>query len=155
MQYPQVNGFAYSWVGVEAVIAGNRKIGIGLQDINYTSKQEKTFVYGAGSQPVSKALGKAEYEADMTFLLAECQELLDALSPNALTKTFDIQVSYTDLVSESRIITDTLIGVTLESLESSASQGSSDALVRKLPLKPLRILYNGVLQTAPEVTGAA
>lgn len=153
IDYPMVNGFRHSWTGV--VIKLGATTIYGVTEINYTTKQEKGWARGAGAQPIGKTLGNTEYEGDFSINLEEFNQLMAALSPNALCKAFDIVVSYTSLNDELTLIQDTLIGVTLESIESSQNNGSTDAIVRKIPIKPIRILYNGVNQAAPEPTAAA
>lgn len=70
--------------------------------------------------------------------------LTDAIGLNTTgygDQLFSIHVTYTE--NGFTTITDILLGCTVDSTEASQSQ-SADALVRKIDLGPLKILYNGI-----------
>lgn len=71
-----VNGTNYSWVNVQMVLFGVPVKGI--TKINYKKKQEKTNNYGSGEDPISRGIGRKEYEASIEVYRDEWQKIIDA-----------------------------------------------------------------------------
>lgn len=140
--YPLINGQRHSWSSAEIRVAGN--IVLGVTEINYSPTLEPAVVRGAGALPIGHTLGQAEYEGDVTLLLEEFNALTLALGDAWMTKPFDVVVSYDESGSGLSTIVDTLGGCRITKVEASASADSTDPLTRKLTLKYLTILLNGV-----------
>ncbi len=69
---------------------------VGITEIDYTRKQNKTNNYGAGTDPVSRGYGKKEYDGYMVVYLEEWKAFI-AAAPNRdplLIPPFDIPVTF-------------------------------------------------------------
>jgi hypothetical protein len=137
MAIPLINGVQHSWADIKVNINGTLLIDI--TNISYTSKQEKSNLYGQGNQPTGRSRGKKEYEASMTIRLGEVQALRDTVPSRELVdiEPFDIVVVY--VPRGGIVITETIKNV--EFLESSidVSEGDEDVQVT-LPLLPSHIV---------------
>ena len=143
-QYPLVNGVRRSWTSVEAKFAV-AVIG-GITEINYAPKLDPAKVRGAGPLIIGMTTGLADYSADCSMLLAEYSELQTMLGPAFFTAFFDIEVSYSDegyTAAGLPVITDWM-KVRISEVSAAMSNGSADALVRKLTLVPIDMRLNGV-----------
>lgn len=140
--YPLINGQRHSWASAEFRVDGD--IVLGITEINYKDKLDPGTVYGAGPRPIAFTLGQASFEGDVTILLEEFNTLVTKLGPGWKAAQFDIVVSYDESGSGLSTIVDTLKGCRITDTEAGASSGSTDGLTRKLPLKMLDILWNGV-----------
>ena len=149
---PLLNGVRHDWASFEATVNGRRFSG--FLELNYSYKLEPTVVYGAGAQPIGYTTGKAEYEGDFTMLAQDFEELMELMGEGAMITQFDIVANYTPVGEGMTPLTDTLQGCRITSIDSSASQGSGDALSIKTPIKILRILKNG-RQLGPSEISAA
>jgi hypothetical protein len=145
--FPLINGVRHSWASVEANVAGQIYY---LTSINYSRKRTRNMVMVNHPDPVGKTMGNNEYSADGEFLLVESNNLQSALVAQSLQNGgnggygnvyFTIVVSFTENGLDT--VTDTIIGCTLDSTESSNSQGN-DPTKRKHEFNPVKILFNGV-----------
>lgn len=68
-----INGRQYEWADISLVLGGRDVIGI--QDINYSEKQDKEVIYGKGCRPLSIQKGNLSYEGDITVLQSEVDTL--------------------------------------------------------------------------------
>ena len=140
--YPLINGKRHSWASVEIKLADD--IILGVTELNYKDSLDPSIVRGAGPRPIAFTLGMAEFDGDLTILLEEFNTLVTKLGPGWKAVSFDIIVTYDESGSGLSTIVDTLKGVRLTTTENGASSSSADATVRKMSLKCLDILWNGV-----------
>lgn len=94
MPTPLINGVAYAWANVTVNIFGVPIIGI--TQINYKKKRNKTNNYGANSKPVSRGYGNYEYEGSIELYQEELKKII-AASPNRDPldiPPFDINVTF-------------------------------------------------------------
>ena len=128
---PLINGVNYNYASIQFVLFGVPVVGI--TDIKYTSKQEKTNNYGAGYEPVSRGYGKKEYDGSIEVYQDEWKKVI-AASPNRDPLSipwFDITVTYGD--SLANLTTDTLQAA--EFLEDPFEAKTGDTkLMAKIPL---------------------
>lgn len=126
-----VNGVNYAWVNVTLVLFGVPVKGI--MKISYKKKTEKTNNYGAGSEPISRASGRTEYEASIELYRDEWQRIiLVAPSRNPLEiPPFDIQVVF----GGSRVTAHTDILQACEFMEDAFEVSEGDTSIKvTLPL---------------------
>lgn len=147
IQYPLIRGVRHSWSSIEFRLAGD--ITIGVTEINYSEKTDRGYVRGAGAIPLGQTLGNWTYEADVSILESEFDQFMTLLGEQAMTKFWDIVVSYDagiGLIDASplAVIQDTIQACSITEIGAAASSGSTDAIVRKLTLMPSGILWNGV-----------
>jgi len=94
MSVPLINGKAYDYVGITAIVLGVPLPSI--SQINYTEEQEKTNNFGTGNRPVSR--GKAAIEASASFEISMNDvEALRDVAPDGsllLIPAFDIIIVY-------------------------------------------------------------
>ena len=128
---PLINGVNYNYASTQFVLFGVPVVGI--TDIKYTSKQEKTNNYGAGYEPVSRGYGKKEYDGSIEVYQDEWKKVI-AASPNRDPLSipwFDITVTYGD--SLANLTTDILQAA--EFLEDPFEAKTGDTkLMAKIPL---------------------
>jgi hypothetical protein len=79
MAVPLINGNAYTYAKIVATILGLPIVGI--TEIDYNTKQEKTDNYGAGTNPVNRSHGRKMTEASITLFMEEV-EAIRAIAPN-------------------------------------------------------------------------
>ena len=156
--YPLINGVRHSWSSVEIKVAG-QTFG-GVQEVNYGFKLDAATVYGQGSQPIGTTTGKGSFTADMTMLLEEYDAMVSALGPAYATAFFDLQTSYSDegfVESGLSTVVDTVKSCRITEVAASASNGSTDALTRKITLLPMQMFLNGVspMPNQPALGGQA
>lgn len=149
LAFPLVNGIRHSFSSIELKIAG--LIFSGFKGINYSRTRTRGLIRGNSPDPLAKTRGSNEYKADCEVYLAEFNLIQQALQALATSKFgtpggygdvfFPVYVSYSENGLD--VITDTLLGCTMDSTESSNGEGT-DGTVRKFELAPLKILYNGI-----------
>ncbi len=148
IQAPLIRGFRHSWSSIEFRLAGD--ITIGVTEINYSEKTDRGYVRGAGAIPLGQTLGNWTYEADISILESEFDQFMTLLGEQAMTKFWDIVVSYDagiGLIDAGTlsVIQDTIQNCSILDIGAAASSGSTDAIVRKMTLLPSGILWNGVV----------
>jgi hypothetical protein len=91
-----INGVAVTWSQISIGILGAPITGV--RSISWSAKQEKTNNYGAGSKPVSRGLGRIEYEGSITFLAEEWRNIIAAAPQNDPLQIpfFDVQILFKD-----------------------------------------------------------
>ena len=145
LPFPLINGVRHSWASITWKIAGLSIAGVTA--INYAAKLEPGVVYAGGPLPIAHTTGVASYTADVELLLQEYQQLQAALGNGFLTAMFDIEVSYSDegyTSSGAGTITDMIKRCRISEVATGATKQTGDAIVRKLTLIPLEMLFNGV-----------
>lgn len=94
MATPLINGVNYSWANIGFILFGTPVVGI--LSISYNHKQKKENNYGAGSEPVSRGYGNAEYEGSIE-LYTDTWKAIIAASPKRnplLIAPFDIPITF-------------------------------------------------------------
>lgn len=126
-----VNGTSYSWTHVTFVLFGIPVKGI--TKIAYKKKQDKVNNYGLGSEPVSRGLGRVEYDASIEIYREEWQKIID-VSPfkNPLEiPPFDIPVVF----GGSRVTAQTDVLQGCEFMEDAFETNEGDTSIKiTLPL---------------------
>jgi len=141
--YPLIQGNAFAWSSVEIDILGVPQLGI--TSINYNSDIDPADVYGAGSNPIAFTQGKVTLTGDFEILLNQYNAMVAQLGPGWRANTIgDIIVKYSEDAAGFDPIVDTLGAVRILQVGATAQSSSSDALVRKLTFKYLKILENGI-----------
>ena len=151
LQYPFINGFWPSWASIEFrfAIAGGAPSAPNpsLQSIDYKITTERKKTRGTNVKPFGKTRGSADFTCKIKMLLHEWNLLAQALAQQSTsgssfgTVYFNLQVQYAE--ANMAIITDTILGCTLDSSEQSSSDGVEDIMVES-ELNPLDILRNGL-----------
>ena len=144
LSYPLTAGTRHSFVSIEIKIAG---IIIPVKSINYSRKRSRGVVRGNHPDPIAKTRGNNEYAADGELYTAEWMLLKQTLKEFGAQQNppvaygdvlFPVYVSWSENGFET--FTDEIQGCTMDSTESSNSQGE-DASVRKIDLSPLKVLF--------------
>ena len=131
MNTPLINGVAYSWASISFVLFGVPVVGI--TNISYKRKQNKTNNYGFGTDPVSRGYGKKEYEGSIEIYQDEWKKIINAApsrDPLAIG-WFSISVLYGNSIADAT--KDTLQAVEFMEDPFDAKQGDT-ALMVKIPL---------------------
>ena len=139
IQYPTVNGSAYSYSSIEWAIAGQKFRG--FKSINYARKRDRPAFYGNSPDPLFKPVGKNTYTADGELYLGEFNRFVASLGAGYGDAYFTCQVQYSQ--QNLPVYVDQLLGCTLDEVTSSFSEGT-DVLCVKFSLNPLKILWNGL-----------
>lgn len=141
-----VNGTRHSWASIEVKIAGQVFYATA---VNYSRKRNRTIVRENHPDPVAKTRGSNDYSADIELLLAEYNNLQAALINQANQGGlnggygdvfFSVVVQYSENGLDT--VTDTILGCTMDSTESSNAEGT-DPSKRKFEMSPLKILFGG------------
>lgn len=146
--YPLVNGARHSFASVELKLFGT--IFLGFKSITYSRKRSRTKVYGAHPDPIGKTRGKNEYDASCELYVAEFKVLVQQLGTGYGDIFGDIFVTYSENGFDT--IQDVIRGVTIDSSEAEASEGT-DPLTRKIDLSPLKILFDATEDLAVPLRG--
>lgn len=150
--YPLVNGVRHSFASIELKLDG--QVFIGFKSISYSRKRDRGIVHGNHPDPIGKTRGKNTYEGSCELYLAEWQFFVTGVLGGAGygDRFFDVLVTYSENGFDT--IQDVIKGCTMDSTEGEGSEGT-DALTRKVDLKPLKILFNGVDDLAVPLAGVA
>ncbi len=138
--YPIINGFRASGNSIELVIAGIKGLR-GFKVLDYNRTRSRGMVEGNHPDPLGKTRGKNAYKASCELYLAEWNLLLATLGPGYGDLPFTVISQFSENGFDT--ITDTLLGCTLDSSTGGGDSTSTDGLLRKFDLNPLKILYNG------------
>lgn len=142
--YPLVNGCRHDFTSIELKLAG--QIFTGFKSINYSRKRSRSMVMGNHPDPIAKTRGTNEYSADCELYLAEWllfkRSLLGLGQGGYGDVLFAISVTYAIPNTNFETITDELLGCSMDTTDASNGQ-SSDALVRKVELSPIKIIFAG------------
>jgi hypothetical protein len=146
--YPLVNGVRHSFASIELKVAG--QLFVGFKEINYSRTRTRAEVRGNHPDPLGKTIGENVYTADATFFLAEFNLLVALLGAGYGDSFFTITVTYS--ANGFDTIQDVITGATIDTTEASNAQGP-DPTARKVDLKPLKILFNGLDDLSGPLTG--
>jgi hypothetical protein len=139
IKYPLINGVRHSFASVELKFAG--QIFIGVKAVNYSRTRTRAEVRGNHPDPLGKTQGENVYAGDIEIYLAEFNRLETLLGAGYGDSFFSCVVTYS--ANGFDTIVDTITGCTIDTTEAALSQGP-DPLTRKIDLKPLKILFNGI-----------
>jgi hypothetical protein len=145
LQYPLINGFRPSWASIEFNIAGI--LNYSIQSAEYKATRTRKKTRGTAVNPIAKTRGSIDYDCKVKMLLAESMQLLAQLGsvdPTGNNAYGDIFFTMTVQYAEpnSNIITDTIMGCTVDTVEQSSSEGVEDIVIEH-DFAPLLILRNG------------
>lgn len=154
VQYPNVNGFAYSWASVEVrpqiLSAGGivpLPIMVAAQSIDYEPSNNAKEIRGANPNPLATTRGEIENTGKMKLLLLDLNNFLTALGDADPTGNnaygdlfFNVTVTYAE--AGSPIITDTLTGCRVYKVTQTGAVGP-DAIMSEIDMRPILILRNG------------
>lgn len=146
MAATKINGVTYDWHSLEVVANGAATPEI--KEISYKEAGKRTKVFGTPRNAVGRTGGKAEPEASITMYKAQWEVFKKDLGNGFGLKEFDILVNYSE--ASQPIVTDELIGCTIEEVETSPSQGD-DPVEVKLALSVMRMKHNGLEMFAEDV----
>lgn len=141
--YPLINGVLPDWSCIQftpQLPDGSASQVVGIKSISYKLEQDPADVFGTGQTPVGITKGTMKFSGDVEMYIKEFYALVDALGPGFTNIPITITVAYSvgDFTR-----TDTLLGCRMLAPEASQSQGA-DALTRKMTLKMLGILFDGI-----------
>lgn len=121
----------YSWCDISIAFWG--RILIGVTEVEYTEKREKSLLYGRGCKPHGVAAGNRSYEGKMSLWQSELEAMTrDASSKDLLGLSFDLVVSYVPL-DGGQIVTDILRHVEFTEVKKGMKQGDKNMIV-ELPI---------------------
>lgn len=136
-----INGNAYSYANIRFNFFGREFNAV--RAINYSEKQDKKPVYGAGEKPIGKTKGTKEYKGDITLprhTLDAIQASLPAGTSITDIKEFDITVAF--LNDNQVMTTHRLIGCEFMNNGVDGKTGSADVLDQKIDLYISDINWN-------------
>ncbi len=152
IQYPLVNGFRPSYASIEVSFAIAGGIGnapnFAIQSIDYGITRERKKTRGTAVKPLGKTRGTVDFKAKFKMLLQEFNLFIAQLGqadPTGNNAYGDVYFQTTLQYSEQAaglLVTDTIVGCTIDAVEQSTSEGADDIVV-ECELNPLDILRNG------------
>jgi len=139
IEYPLINGVRYDFSSIVFHILGDQVLGV--KEIAYKNSRERGEVRGTSPQRLAKTRGQYKCEGSCTIYRREFDELIQRLGEGYQDVVFTVTVSYA--LDGQPLVTDTLVGCTLNEDDHSNSSGV-DATEVKLTLDPMYILMNGI-----------
>jgi len=137
-----INGVYYDWESVEIQIPSG--LAVGMTEINYSDERPIEPRYGKGATP--RGYGRKNYKASGSGSLDkdEFERLRESLGGSVYSKErFNIVVQYAN--DDQAAVTDTLKGVMITKVDTSAKQGDDNAGAVKIDFEILEpIEWNGV-----------
>jgi hypothetical protein len=155
--YPDSLGSRHSFVSLKAVVAGLPILG--LKKCSYSRIRTREILHGTHSDPIGKTQGENAYKASLDLYLAEYQQLKAALVQQATV----LQCGYGDVfftvvaqysAPGFTLINDEIQSCTLDETNAEQTQGPA-ALIRGIELNPLKILFDGDDDVAPQLVRVA
>jgi hypothetical protein len=151
-QYPQFNGFRYSFSSVQFNFLGGiaDQIVVAVLSLDYELKRERQQVHGTSVTPIGKTRGQVTFSAKAKMLKAEFQSMIDTLAVGDPTgnssfgdQMFDVKVSYAEPIGAgfTSLVTDVIQGCTIDSVVHTLAFGP-DAVAVEFDLNPLNILLH-------------
>lgn len=134
-----INGVTYDWHSIEVLAKGVSCPE--LKDISYKESGKRTKVFGTPRNAVGRTGGKSEPEASMTMFKAQWEQFKAQLGNGFGLVEFNVLVNYSE--ENQPIVTDALIGCTVEEVDTSPSNGD-DPVEVKLSLSVMRMKHNGL-----------
>lgn len=148
-----INGSAFSFSSIE-VVAGAQAF-TNIQSLNYTDELEPGELRGASSKVQGRTRGEYSASGSMALYKPDVQTLLATLAAlgqgGYMEAVFDITAVYREGVAA--IVTDSLIGCRITSIEDDHSTGN-EALQVTLNLHIMELARNGLSATSGGASAA-
>jgi hypothetical protein len=140
VDFPFVNGYAYSWASINISVAG--EVTALVQSIDYENARTRGMGRGATGRKTLRGQGTDEPSASVSFYRREFDALVERLGGDGFQDVeCEITVSYRE--EGLPIITDTLESVLINTISASGSDDSEDLMVIECELDIMDILWNG------------
>lgn len=121
----------YSWNDISLAFGG--RIVEGVDEIEYTAKQEKTVLRGRGNVGHKIVRGNKDYEGKIVLWQSEVEAMIaDAPNNDILALSFDIIWSFTPN-DGGATVTDVLVSCEVKEYKKGMKQGDQNMLV-ELPI---------------------
>jgi hypothetical protein len=150
ISYPLVNGNRYSFVSIEAWIAGIPILGI--TSINYEDKLDPGIVKGTSMNMLGTTAGDRTSTCDVEMYRLEWDNLMVGLAAAGLggygLARFDIMVSYSEALGLA-ISKDLILGCRITNAAASNQKGNDPTTI-KLTILPTSIEMNGLPIAPPD-----
>jgi len=140
IDYPLINGFRYDFSSIVFHLDGD--VVLGVKEISYKNSRERGEVRGTSPQRLAKTRGQYKCEASCTLFRSEFDELIAKIGDGYQDYVFPVTVSYAN--DGQPLVTDTIVGCTLDEDDHSNSAGTDPTEV-KLTFNPMYIVVNGKL----------
>lgn len=142
LSYPMVNGNRYDFSSVQITVPDINRVFEGVKSVGYSDELSPGKLRGNRAQVVGRTRGQYEASANVEMYKSEAQQLIDALGPGYMERSFSITVAYSEPATPDLIIVDTISGCRIKKVEDSGSEGE-EAIATKFDLDALLILRNG------------
>lgn len=129
----------YEWKDIQLVLAGDEIAGV--QEIKYTQKREKEFLYGRGSNPHSIQSGNVEVTGEIKVFQSELEKLILKSPGGDITRLggLTMTVAYAPELG-GRQTADVLLGVEFTEASKGMAQGDKAAEIT-LPFMALGVKH--------------
>lgn len=126
----------YSWCNLSIAFGG--RIIEGVQEVEYTVKKEKEFLYGRGCKPHEIMGGNVSYEGKLKIWQSELEAMIrDAKDKDVTRLRFDVVVTYVP-GDGGQMVTDILENVEFTEVKKGIAQGDKNMVV-ELPIMFLNL----------------
>lgn len=155
--YPDSVGARHSFVSLKAIVAGLPILG--LKKCSYSRTRTREILHGTHVDPIGKTQGENAYKASLDLYLAEFQQLKAALIQQASIQNVGYGDVFFSVVAQYSapgftLINDEIQSCTLDDTGAEQTQGPA-ALIRGIELNPLKILFDGDDDVAPQLIRVA
>lgn len=141
--YALVNGARFAPVSCEIRFgAPIGQIVIGYKSITYSRKRSRVMAKGQSPDPLGKTRGSNAYVASIELHRPEYNQLIQTLGDGYGDVFFNISCTYNETPLD--VVTDQILGCTLDSSEAAADQTSDDPLYVMIELNPVKIKFRGL-----------
>ncbi len=137
MDYPLINGVAYSFAELSIKVGAYKTIG--FKSINFSESVERGKVRGTGMRKLALTPGELDADASLELYQADWFELLELLGDGYMKARFPVHV---DFSNEAEVHSVDLGGVQIKKVDDSHSQGT-DPLTVKLDLDVMSVKRDG------------
>ena len=121
----------YSWNDISIAIGG--RIVEGVEEVEYTAKQDKTVIRGRGGKGHKVARGNKDFEGKITLWQSEVEAMIkDAPNKDLLSLSFDIIWSFVP-DDGGATVTDVLSTCEFTEYKKAMKQGDNNMLI-ELPI---------------------
>ncbi len=122
----------YSWNDISVAIGG--RIIEGIEDIEYSVKQETKPLRGRGNKPHRILSGNESYEGKITLWQSEVEAMIkDAPKKNIMKLNFDVTWAFVPEDGGETVI-DVLVGCKIKEYKKGSKQGDTNMLI-ELPFE--------------------
>lgn len=137
MDYPLINGVAYSFAEMSIKIGSFKTIG--FKSLNFSESLEAGAARGTGQRKLAMTPGDLDADASLEMFMADWLELLELLGDGYMRKVFPI---HTDFSNEADVHSVDLKGCRIKKVDDSHSQGT-EPLTVKLDLYVMGVKRDG------------